>query len=340
MKMTFHELGLKPAHPAYDSAGILWVPHAIVDRMHEEGEGATLVWAYKADGAKWERFARRMFHGVRFASTVHFDGLGRLAVAGMSNPWAWEDGLYGPEEKAEGGGTARLEFYTLSGDRARPEFKAEQRARWRELHPAAGAGEAPSAAEVAAAPLAAALLLEATFAFPWARCLHPLFVLTGDGHAVAACKGEGRIRVVRVGYPVAAAGAPEAEAAARAGASLRAAGRGGPPREAWAPPPPAGALVRLLPSNASQLLADFDAPYGVGDVQGLAMDPSGAAFFVLDAARARVLSLPWPWGPLGGGGGGGGDGGGEPPRAPRAPLREAPAVELVAVPVPPSPRSW
>jgi hypothetical protein len=334
--LTFHELGLKPAHPTYDAAGILWVPHTIADRMHEEGEGATLLWAYRADGSKWERFARRMFHGVRFASSLHFDGLGRLGVAGMSNPWAWEDGLYGPEAKTEGGGSCRLEFYTLSAERGRNEFKAEQRARWKELNP--GAEGEPSAAAAATAPLAAALLLEATFAFPWARCLHPLFVLTGDGHAVTACKGEGALRVLRVGYAVPAAGAPEAAAAARASASLR----GGlvPPREAWAPPAPAGALVRLLPSNASHLVGDFESPYGLGDVQGLAMDPSGAAFFVLDGAAGRVLSLPWPWGPLGGVGEGKGGGGGTPPRAPRAPLRAAPNVPLTAIPVPPPPTSW
>lgn len=339
-KFTFHELGLKPAHPVYDAAGVLWVPYTIADRMHEEGEGATMVWAYKADGSKWERFARRMFLGVRFASSLHFDGLGRLAVAGMSNPWAWEDGLYGPEDKAEGGGTCRLEFYTLSGERSRQEFKTEQRARWHELNP--GAGGEPTAAEAAAAPLAAALLLEATFAFPWARCLHPLFVLTGDGHAVAACKGEGRLKVLRVGYPVPAAGAPEAAAAARAGASLRGAGRPGPPREAWAPPPPRGTLVRLLPSNASHLLADLAAPYGIGDVQGLAMDPTGAAFLVLDGARGRVVSLPWPWGPLGGGvGAGEEDGDVGPPPQPRAPLWEAPDLgPLTPVAVPPPPKSW
>ena len=319
------------------------MPHTIADRLGEEGEGATMLWVYKLDGSKWERFARRMFHGIRFASTVHIDGLGRLAVAGMSAPWAWEDGMYGPSLKP-GGGACRLEFYSVSAERGREEFTREQRARWAELHGNAAEQQPPTPKNLASVSLAAALVLEATYAFPWPACLHPLFALTGDGYAITACKGNSALRVMRIGYLVAAVaaeeGAPELAAAQRASASLLVSGRTQPLREAWAPPTPQGAFVRLLPSNASQLVLDVEEAYGCKDISAIAMDPSGEAFVLLDSGRGRVVSIAWPIEGVAGGEDPLAPGKARPPRAPRAVARELPQRDEETYTMPNPTQSW
>ena len=322
VKMTYHELGSKPSSPVYDTDGLLWLPYTVGDRHGEEGDGAVVLWAYRRDGTPWEVVHRRQVLEA-YPSALHFDASGRLALAGLAS-WVFSDGMYGQELSVEGEGgeealrapgaaPCRLSFYTLSGERRRAEFGAEQRARWAA---ATGASPPPGEAE-ASQPLSAVPLLEATFDFPFPACLHALFVLTGDGHAVTACRGSGSLRIVRLGYPVGAgggggssgAGAPPRETARAAAAAASLPGRK-VLREAWGPPlaPPTAAAIRLLPSNASQLRADLAHPYGIVEVGGLAMHPSGTSFAVLDSGSspARMLVLPWPWeelleeeGPLG-----------------------------------------
>ena len=299
MKMTYHELGSKPSQPVFDTDGVLWLPYTVADRLGEEGEHAPVVWAYKRDGTMFEVFHRRQL-GIAYPAALHFDASGRMALAGLSE-WVFNDGMYGQElaveerdDFAPGTAPCRLELYTVSGDRARSEFGAEQRARWMastESSPAPGQAEATQ-------PLTAVPLLEATYDFPFPTCLHALFALTGDGHVITACRGSSSLRIVRIGYPVGLRSAAPRELARAAAAAESLPGRK-QLREAWAPPlaPTGAAAIRLLPSNASHLRADIVAPWGVKDIGGLAMDPSGRSFALLDSgsAPARLLVLPWPW---------------------------------------------
>ena len=300
VKMTYHELSRQPSTPVFDTDGLLWLPYTVGDRMGEEGQHAPVVCAYRRDGTRFETLHRRQL-GVAYPAALHFDAQGRLALAGLS-AWVFSDGMYGQEVASGGGGglyspgeaPARLEFYTLSGDRSRSEYSAEQRARWAQN---TGAAPAPGEAE-AQLPLAAVPLLEASYDFPFPDCLHALFALTGDGHALTACRGSPALRVVRYGYPVGLRAAARRELAEAAAAAESLPGRK-QVREAWAPPlaPWGAAAIRLLPSNASHLRADLAAPWGVGGIGGLAMAPGGGSFVLLDSgsAPARLLSIPWPW---------------------------------------------
>jgi len=314
LKMTYHELSHKPSTPVFDTDGLLWVPYAVGDRQGELGLQAIALWAYQRDGTAWEVFYRRQL-GIANPSAVHFDSTGRMALAGLAvwvgrgggarEPTApskakeeeeeEEDGeREGEGEFAPGTAPCRLDFYTLSGDRALPQFAAEQRARWRE---STGASPAPGQAE-ASIPLSAVPLREASFDFPFPTCQSPLFALTGDGHALTACRGSSSLRIVRFGYPVGADAAARAELA-QALAAAESLPEKKRVREAWAPPlsPPGAAAIRLLPSNSSHLRADLASPWGIQDIGGISMDPSGLSFVILDSGStpARLLVIPWPW---------------------------------------------
>jgi len=284
-KLTFHDSALKPALPTFDAEGLLWVPFTIADRLGEAGEGAVALIAYRADGSRWEAFARRQLAGgARLPHALRLAGGGLVALAGLRE-WAFQDGQYGPELKegldARASHTA-LSFFALSRDAAAPEFIAEKEARWAEVN-GRPVGGALSPAEAAAArdmPLSAVLVPAATFDFPFALCLWPLFALMGDGHAVAACHGSAELRVLRYGDVVAGAAAPPPA----------------DPSDPAAPPPPAGfGGVELRAPADARVVADVAAPWGVGAIAGLAADPSGRALLVLDAGGRRVLSAPWPW---------------------------------------------
>lgn len=296
-KLTFHDVGLKPALPVYDGEGLLWMPCTIADRMNEEGSRVLALWAYKpGDGKRWEVFARRQFVNVKLPHSIHFDSSGRLAVAGL-RAWIFEDGMYGRELKdgvdADASHTA-LDFYVLTNNPASPAYVAEQKGRFAEMHD----GREPTEADmgvVQSIHFTAALELAGSFDFPFAQCLWPLFILMNDGHAITACHGGSALRVLRYGDVLTggAAGRKESEAA-----SARAARFPGGKflREPNAPTVPAGFhSVRLRDAARAVVVADLEAPYGLTRIVGLAADPSGNAFTILDAASRQAVSVAWPF---------------------------------------------
>lgn len=343
LKMTYHELAANPALPVFDGEGMLWLPYTSSTTssqgMSEEGTSAIVLWVYKRDGGKWETFHRRQFHGVKHPYTVHLDAVGRVAVAGV---------------KEVGSQHTMLEFYTLSGDRKREEYTNEQRARWMSQSKATPKpGEAEVSIHLTAVPL-----LDASYTFPFPACLEALFILTGDGHAITACKGSPGLKVLRVGFPVrspppsesdeeseegdgdseSALLLPEVERAQQALETLP--GKK-PIREAWAPFLPKGAAsIRLYPSGYSVLVADVHTPYGISDIGGLAMAPDGNTFAILDSSKGRLYSVQWPWEGLQGEGEGGNlwDWDLLGPSPPSSVLNEAPTLpdeKLYTIPEPP-----
>jgi hypothetical protein len=297
VKMTYHELGLKPALPVFDADGLLWVPYTVADRLSEEGEGVILLWAYDRQGKRWGAYPRRQFSGVKYPHSLHFDGQGRLAVAGLSS-WVFTDGMYGQELKpglSASDSHTRLEFYGLTGDERSPAYRAEQSARWAETH----GGKRPEGREAERLDVGTVVELQASYAFPFSACLWPLFVLTGDGHAITACHKGSELKILRYATPLAAAAAAAELAAAEALASSLPGQKR--LREAWAPPlPQKAAALQLLPSDSAVLVAEVALPHGASSIVGLQMDPSGSAFLLLDsgappARPSRVLSLQWPW---------------------------------------------
>jgi hypothetical protein len=317
-KLTLHEHSIKPALPVFDSAGNLWVPFTIADRLDEEGENIIALWAYDAAGARWEVFARRQFERVRFPHSVHLDREGRVFVAGVAGKWPWVDGQYGPELKPGVGAAdalVRIDVYSLAsaGDlagagaagagaaaRRAQAFEREQRFRFCETHGSECTEGAPQASVPEAAWRAehvrAALAPLRSFAFPapFLACLWPLFVLTGDGHAVCSCAESDTLQVLRLAAPRGKAGGggggegEEEEEAPGAGANAHGL------REAWGPPEPAGGLA-LLQEGEAAVVRTIVRPFGIASIGGLSMDPSGRAFAILDKGGRRIVGAPWPW---------------------------------------------
>ena len=289
MKMTFHDVGVRPALPVFDGDGLFWVPASFGERAAALGGAATALWAYRADGSLWERFARRQLARVALPHSVHLDALGRVALAGLTE-WPYVDGAYGRELRegaGSGAGLTALDFYELSSDAGSRAGRAELAARWEAAHGRAPAS-ADELADAAAVPIGAVLALLESYDFPHGACLEPLFALMGDGHAVTACTGGARIKVLRYGDRMTGGAAAAADARARDAAAAVLDGKR--PREAAAP----NGAVRLRARAQSLVVADFDAPWGLRSIAGLAADPAGGAFAVADAATRRVTSVPWP----------------------------------------------
>ena len=296
-KLTFHDIGIKPALPVYDGEGLLWMPCTIADRLNEEGPNVLALWAYKpGDGKRWEVFARRQFANVKLPHSIHFDSSGRLAVAGLRS-WIFDDGMYGRELKSgvdpDASHTA-LDFYVLSNNPDSPAYFAEQKGRFAEMHD----GREPTEEDmgvVRSIHFTAALELAGSFDFPFSQCLWPLFILMNDGHAITACHGGSSLRVLRYGDVLTggAAGRKESEMA-----TARAARFPGSKylKEPNAPLVPAGFhSVRLREAARAVIVADLEAPYGLTRIVGLAADPSGNAFTILDAASRQAVSVGWPF---------------------------------------------
>jgi hypothetical protein len=283
-KVTFHDVGVKPALGAYDTDGLLWVPCTIADRLNEEGDKAVVLFAYRADGSRWEAFARRQMASVRFPHALRIES-GLLAVAGLRE-WAFQDGVYGPELKAELDAHASftaIDFYALSHDVASEHYAREQETRYAErANIQRDALSAPQRAAARRELLTTDIALRATYDFPFALCLWPLMALMGDGHAVTACWGQPGMRVLRYGDPSREA------VETPPGTKVMA--------DALAPRAPAGfASVALRDAADARVVADYAAPWDVGSIVSLHADPSGAALIVADAKNNVVFSVPWPF---------------------------------------------
>ena len=303
-KLTLHDFSIKPALPVFDAAGHLWQPFTIADRLDEEGENIIALWAYDAAGGRFEVFARRQFSDVRFPHAVHLDAEGRVFVAGVAGKWPWVDGQYGQELKPgvePEQQLVRLDVYALasaadlagdgaggSGAAARraQAYEREQRFRYCETHGSECKNGEPQAEVPEAAwrgeHVHAALAPLRSFAFPapFFACLWPLFVLTGDGHAICSCVESDTLQVLRLARP------------RRRGEEAQPNALG--VREAAGPPEPAGGL-ELLAEGEATVVRTIVRPFGVPSIGGLSMDPSGRGFAILDKARRLVVGAPWPW---------------------------------------------
>lgn len=305
-KITLHELSIKPALPVFDSLGILWTPFTIADRLDEEGDNIISLWAYGTDGGRWEVFPRRQFSNVRFPHTVHIDSEGRVFVAGIAGKWPWIDGTYGLELKEHISPTdhlTRLDVYSLAtqfAQRETPEgaaYEKEQKARFCEHHREECKDNEP-VDDVDASNwqndrgIKAVLVPLKSYVFPppFNTCLWPLFVLTGDGHALLSCYDSDSIAVLRFGKE-------RVESRDESTKVLRI-------EEAWGPPEPTfgidllGDLLEEQGDDGSgnaEIVTIIKQPMGIAQIGGLQMDPTGEGFSILDRGGKRVVGAPWPY---------------------------------------------
>jgi hypothetical protein len=316
-KLTMHDFSIKPAVPVFDSAGSLWVPFTIADRLDEEGENVIAVWAYEPDGSRWEVFPRRQFakDGVRFPHTLHLDAAGRVFAAGIAGKWPWFDGTYGLElregvrREGEGASLMRLDVLDIAtaadagggagSDRRARAYAREQGARFCEQNggdckdgqPLDDVDEGRWRGDLGIRAVLAPLR-SYEFPSPVHACLWPLFALTGDGHAICSCYESDTLLVLRYGVSPGEAAAEGIEAGDEAGA-------GGAPNayglsEAGAPPEFAGGIA-LLPEARAAVVQTIRRPFGVISIGAIQMDPSGDGFAILDKATRRLWGAPWPW---------------------------------------------
>lgn len=319
LKWTFHEFSVKPALPTFDNHGQMWVPYTIADRLGEEGETIIALWAYKPDGGRWEVFPRRSLSNVKFPHTVHIDGTGRVYVAGLTS-WLWNDGTYGLEFKPgvdAAGSHVKIDVYELVSDRSHPAFQTEQKARHCEQYKGDCSKDGvinPGVEMWRSQDFVSSVQLVRSYAFPhpFNTCLWPIFVLTGDGHAICSCYDSDTLQIVKLGVPAADAavggiGQPHSDPAADFAAAKRTNQYQGDRNpfglhEAHGPAEPPGGILLFNdvtaadPGSASlEIVATVKQPYGISTIAGLQMDPSGEGFAILDKGRKRVYGAPWPW---------------------------------------------
>jgi hypothetical protein len=305
-KITLHELSIKPALPVFDSNGNFWTPFTIADRLDEEGDNIISLWAYATDGGRWEVFPRRQFSHVRFPHTIHIDSEGRVFVSGIAGKWPWIDGTYGLELKEHISPTdhlTRLDVYSLAthiSPRDSPEsvaYEREQKARFCEQHredckdnePVDGV-DASNWQNDRGIKAVLAPLRSYVFPPPFNACLWPLFILTGDGHAILSCYDSDSIAILRFGKERAVS-RDESSHVYRV-------------EEAWGPPEPTYGLELLGDDlvdesdnndNNAEIVDIIKHPMGIAQIGGLQMDPSGEGFMILDRGGKRVVGAPWPF---------------------------------------------
>jgi len=302
-KITLHELSIKPALPVFDSIGNLWTPFTIADRLDEEGDNIISLWVYNTDGGRWEVFPRRQFSHVRFPHTVHLDNEGRVYVAGITGKWPWIDGTYGLELKEHNSPTdhlTRLDVYGLATSASPIEsiegkaYEKEQKARFCEQHRDDCKENEPSSGIDANnwrndRGIKAVLVPLRSYVFPppFNICLWPLFILTGDGHAILSCYDSDSIAILRFGK--------ERLENSLSSHTIRF-------EEAWGPPEPLLGLELLDDSmdqisqgETAEIIQIIKHPMGASLIGGLQMDPTGEGFMILDRSSKRVISAPWPF---------------------------------------------
>ena len=147
--------------------------------------------------------------------TVHLDNEGRVYVAGITGKWPWIDGTYGLELKEHNSPTdhlTRLDVYGLATSTSPIEsiegkaYEKEQKARFCEQHRDDCKENEPSSGIDANnwrndRGIKAVLVPLRSYVFPppFNICLWPLFILTGDGHAILSCYDSDSIAILRFG---------------------------------------------------------------------------------------------------------------------------------------------